>query len=249
MQEGLARVMARVDVDSIEGLLARAADPRGGVRDQLVNALISRETWWFRDPECYSAIETLLSLLENALADGQHDRIRIWSAGCSTGQEPYSLVISILEHRRRAGQEPLFPDQYEILATDVSPAALFLAVAGRYDSQAMGRGLDESLRERYFYPEGLVRCIRPPLRATVTFRQHNLLEPCDTLCSMPFDIVLLRNVLEYYAAVTQRVLLAHIAEAMFPGGYLFLGQGESLPEGSDFELSRLGSHTCYRRRA
>lgn len=248
MQEGLARVMARIEASSVDDLISRAADPQGGVRDHLVNALISRETWWFRDPECFTAIETLVALLEELLATGEHDRIRIWSAGCSTGQEPYSLVISILERLRRADQGQVMPSHFEILGTDVSPAALFLAVAGRYDARAMERGLDDSLRERYFSAEGMVHCIRPHVREAVTFRQHSFLEPAKDLSSVPFDVVLLRNVLDYYADATQLQLLSHVAAAMFPGAYLFLGHGESLPEGTDFEPSHLGSYACYRRR-
>ncbi len=248
MQEGLARVMARIEVGSVDDLISRASDPHGSIRDQLVNALISRETWWFRDPECFTAIETLVALLEESLATGDHDKIRIWSAGCSTGQEPYSVVISILERRRRADQEQSMPPHFEIVGTDVSPAALFLAVAGRYDTRAMERGLDDSVRERYFSAEGMVHCIRPHVRGAVRFRQHSFLKPPKDLSSAPFDIVLLRNVLDYYAPATQHQLLSHIAEAMFPGAYLFLGQGETLPEGTHFEPSHLGSYACYRRR-
>lgn len=248
-QEGIARVMARIEAHTFDDLISCASNPQNGVRDQLVNALVSRETWWFRDPDTFTALDELLASLEERLSCGQGGRVRVWSAACSTGQEPYSIGMTILERCRRGGSSPEFPPCYDIVATDVSPAALFLAVAGRYDPRAMERGLPDHLRERYFRAEGMVFSIQNSLRQAIQFRQHNLLDPVTDLGEGPFSLVLLRNVLEYYAPKTQQTLLSNVAAAMPAGGFLVLGQGEALPESDAFEPAANGQLSVYRRRS
>ncbi len=248
-QEGIARVMARIEAHTFDDLISCASNPQNGVRDQLVNALVSRETWWFRDPDTFIALDELLAALEKSLGGGQDGRVRVWSAACSTGQEPYSIGMTILERHRRNGASPEFPPCYDIVATDVSPAALFLAVAGRYDPRTMERGLADDLRERYFRVDGMVFSIQNSLREAIRFRQHNLLDPVTDLGAGPFNLVFLRNVLEYYAPATQQALLSNVATAMASGGFLVLGEGETLPESGAFESAPGEQLSVYRRRS
>ena len=248
IEEGLARLMVGLGADSFDQFLARATDPKSGIRDQLVNAMISRETRWFRDPECFRTIsEELLPQLEEGLSAGGGEKIRIWSAGCSTGQEPYSIAIALLEGMGKAELTARMPSHYEIIGTDISPAALFLAVAGRYDLQAMEHGLPEGCKDRYFNQDGFVYSLKDDVRKTVRFRLRNLEDPTEGLASGPFDVVLLRYVLEYYSEPMQLKLLERMAEETSPGGILLLGKGEQLPPTDLFASVTLGECACYRR--
>jgi chemotaxis protein methyltransferase CheR len=248
--EGLARLMARTGSDSFEAFYARVTELGSALRDQLANAMISRETAWFRDPKELTAIaSSVVPALEERLACGSNDRIRIWSAGCSTGQEPYSVVMTLLVHLEGRGLGERLPAHYEIIGTDISPAALFLAVAGRYDARALHTdGLAAENQRRFFEDAGRVSCVRDAIRRSVRFRQHNLLDRADGLASGPFDIVLLRHVLEYYTAAHQQEILARVSAGMTPEGVLFLGAGDALPANDLFQEISVEGCVCFRRR-
>ncbi len=249
VQEGIARLMARHEKTGFDEFIAWATNTCTGVRDQLLNAMVSRETAWFRDPECWDALGSeVLAPMEEKLEAGGAGKIRVWSAGCSTGQEPYSFVMSILERIRQMGMGTQFPTYYDVIATDISPAALFLAVAGRYDARAMAQGLSPEHRKRYFTREGAVWCLVDAVRQAVRFRQRNLQDPYEGETAGPFDVVLLRRVLEYYAPETRRRIVGQVAEAMSPGGVLFLGSGETCPEHDKLLPEERGRCTVYRRR-
>ncbi|MCK4303693.1 MAG: protein-glutamate O-methyltransferase CheR [Candidatus Eisenbacteria sp.] len=249
VDEGIARLMLRLKADSFEEFFAKAADPQSGVRDQLANAMLSRETWWFRDSEGLRALsDHLLPEREEGLLSDGGEKIRIWSAGCSTGQEPYSLVMALLDRMWGTAVDMGMPAHYEIIGTDISPAALFLAVAGRYDPRAMESSLPEGYLERYFTRDNLVHSLKDAVRGSVRFRQHNLMDSTDGLASGAFDAVLLRRVLCYYSEPAQKEILGCVAGAMSPGGMLLLGQGEELPENGVFEPASVGDCPCYRRR-
>lgn len=245
VQAGLARLMASTGADSFEAFFEQAGD----LRDRLANAMISRETAWFREPDCLHAIaESLVPALEEHLACGRHDRIRIWSAGCSTGQEPYSLVMAILLNLAARGLGDRLPSHYEIIATDVSPAAIFLAVAGRYEARALHDGeLSADYRQRFFDESRRVLSLRDTVRRSVQFRQHTLPDAATSLASGPFDIVLLRHVLEYYTEPHQRDILACVQAAMSPEGVLFLGSRETPPASEKLRETTIQGCTCYRR--
>ena len=245
VQEGLARLMARTGADSFEAFLERAS----GLRDDLAQAMISRETHWFREPECLRAIvDELLPELEERLDCGRTGRIRIWSAGCSTGQEPYSLVMAILASLAERGLGDRLPAHFELVGSDLSPSAIFLAVAGRYEARALrDDGLAGDCLQRFFEESGRVFTIRDAIRRSVRFRQHNLLDPGNGLAGGPFDIVILRHVLEYYTESHQREILSAVRAGMSPEGVLFLGARETMPAGEPFCETQLQGCTCHRR--
>src|SRR5208283_4226168 len=111
--------------------------------------------------------EQLLPPLAEALRGGSRYRVRIWSGASSTGQEAYSIAMTILELCRTS--PGLRPDQFEIMATDISPSALFLAKAGRYDEMALSRGLGPEFRARYFHQDGRVWAVNDEVKSLVTF--------------------------------------------------------------------------------
>jgi chemotaxis protein methyltransferase CheR len=249
VQEGVARLMARTGAGSFEEFFSRATDASSGLRDQLVNAMLSRETAWFRAPECLHAItRDVLPELQQDLACGRGDRIRIWSAGCSTGQEPYSLVMEILASLGERGVGTPLPEHFEIVGSDVSPAAIFLAVAGRYERSALDGRLPQGYLARFFEDQGRVCAVRDQVLRSVRFRQRNLLDPPDDLAGGAFHVVVLSHVLEYYTPPSQHEILRHVHSATAPGGVLLLGSQETLPDEELFGQASLGACRCFRRR-
>ena len=171
-------------------------------------------------------------LLPELVAARKHTRqLRIWSAAASTGQEPYSLAMTI------AGLVPSLADwRVEIVATDYSPAALARARAGVYNSFEAQRGLPEHLLKRFFRPVGSDWQINEEIRRAVTFREGNLLEPFGHLGT--FDLIMCRNVLIYFDTTNKRDVLNRITHVLAPDGYLFLGSAETALGLSD-HLSRV----------
>ncbi len=126
------------------------------LRNKIIDAMTTNETLWFRDTHPYVILkEKILPDLADLLKSGSRPTIRIWSAACSTGQEPYSIAIAIREFCQT--QTGIRPEQFEIVGTDISSSALALAKQGRYDALAIKRGGDDRVRHRYPKRGGRVR--------------------------------------------------------------------------------------------
>jgi chemotaxis protein methyltransferase CheR len=239
--EDLARVLAQTAGLSLRGGLdakladgveaaarargepARAFARRVIARDAeaiavLVEHVVVSETAFWRHPEQLEAF--------GRLAAGARGPLSVWSAGCATGEEPYSVAMALLE-AGRAGKGD------RILATDVSSRALAAASAGVYGVRTM-RKLPAAL-ERWF-EAGFDRRIRDEVRSIVEFRRHNLV--ADPAPGGPFDFVLCRNVLIYFDGRTAAAVLDRLCGALRPGGALVLGPVE-LPLARDRELEWL----------
>jgi chemotaxis protein methyltransferase CheR len=223
------------------------ADTTNALRDKIVDAMTTNETLWFRDGGPYEILRTeLLPAFAEQIRNGSRQKLRIWSAACSTGQEPYSIAMVIQEFCRT--QTTLRPEQVEIVATDISPSVLFMAKLGRYDSIAMNRGMTDTIRERYFEQQERVWVLRESIRKMVNFRLFNLQESFAPLGR--FDIVFIRNVLIYFADEFKRSVLHRCAERLQPAGILFLGASESMINfTTDFEMLRHANGLYYRVRA
>lgn len=200
-------------------------DPSPALREKVIDAMTTNETLWFRDAHPFVILrEKLLPPLAAEILQGSRFRIRIWSAACSTGQEPYSIAMAIHEFCRTT--PGITPAHFEILATDISPSALMLAKAGRYDENALRRGLPDNLRASYFLPDGQVWSVKQDLRNLVTFRKFNLQDPLDPLGR--FDIVFCRYVTIYFAEEFKRRIFEGLARLLAPEGHLFVSAVESL---------------------
>lgn len=201
-------------------LLRHGGDP--GLVREVVDAITTHETTWFRDGAPFDALEreVLPELVERARASGSR-RLRIWCAACSSGQEPYSVAMLLHE---------LLPDVREwdvqILATDISEGTLARARQGLYSSLEMGRTTRPQLMKRYFERTKSGSQLVEPVRAMVDFRQRNLLMPISGIG--PFDLVLLRNVLIYFDPDTRAGIVQRVARVMQPHGYLLVGGSENL---------------------
>jgi chemotaxis protein methyltransferase CheR len=222
--------------------LARDAEKtsRMQLRDRLVDALTTNETLFFRDRSPFDALKSqILPALRDAAGSGR-PRLRIWSAACSTGQEPYSLAMTLLESLSDIARWDI-----SIMATDVSPAALAKAREGRYPAHEMDRGVAQPQRERFFTRSGETWEVRPELKRMIQFGVHNLhkLPPATG----PFEIIYCRNVAIYFKKDARAAVFDRLASRLAPGGYLFVGCSESLHDlGPRFKAHRIGQATCYR---
>ena len=220
----LNKLMEQQGIKSLGELVQRLqTQPRGGLREQVVDAMTTNETLWFRDIYPFEVFKN--KVIPEFIRKNPGQRLRIWSAACSSGQEPYSLSMSIDEFERtNLGQ---LKAGAQIVATDLSSAMLANCKTGEYDSLAIARGLSQERLQRYFDSRGAGRwAIKAPIRSRVEFRPFNLLDSYASLGK--FDVVFCRNVLIYFSAQVKKDILLRIHSTLKPGGYLFLGASEAL---------------------
>ena len=209
---------------------------------ELASAISTNVTAFFREVHHYDLLvdELLPRWLHEKRREG--DRLRIWSAGCSSGEEPYALAMVLAEALERTGSRL----DAKILATDLSPQALETARRGVYPLERIN-GISEERRRRWMLRgdgeyEGLA-CVHPRLRELVTIEPLNLLHPWPM--RGPFDAIFCRNVVIYFDQPTKRRLFQRYADLLPAGGYLFLGHSESL-HGINDEFELIG-RTVYRK--
>lgn len=183
----------------------------------IVDALLNQESSFFRDA---AVLETLVKAV-SAMQEATGRRPRIWSAACSNGQEPLSLAMLFAERLAQTGQvEP------EILATDVSEAAIARAKIGRYSQFEIQRGLPVRQMIKWFDGADADWTARPELLRKVTYRRHNLV--ADSAPVGRFDVILCRNVLLYLSPVLRKCVFDLLSNVIRPGGFLVLGAGETV---------------------
>jgi chemotaxis protein methyltransferase WspC len=183
----------------------------------LVETVVVHETWFFRDREAFVAVAALAA--RDWLANPAKPPMRLLSAPCSTGEEPHSMAMALID----AG---LPPERFSIDATDISAQALGRAREGVYGKNSF-RGADLSFRERHFSPtpEGLR--ISEAARASVRFKQTNLLAADGVGAAESYDVVFCRNLLIYFDTDTQQRAIQILRRLLSPDGLLFVGPGEA----------------------
>jgi chemotaxis protein methyltransferase CheR len=206
-----------------------------------VESLTTHETYFFREPAQLKAFcDELLPMLEKRNA--RHKRLRLWSAGCSSGEEAYTLAMLLKDSRR-------FEDwDVEVYGTDISRRVLAMARRGEYGPSALRATSPEQL-ERFFVPaaNNKVR-VRDEVRAWVSFGHQNLLDEAGSQLVPRMDVVFCRNVMIYFDLPARRRVLKIIRDRLVPGGFLLLGHSENLLNlGADFELVHLRGDLVYRR--
>ncbi len=203
-----------------------------------LNAITTNLTRFFREPHHFDHLRALLPRLAEAKQDGER-RLRLWSAGCSTGEEPYSMAMVLLEALGN-----LRGWDARILATDIDTDVLARARIGRYSAEAAAN-LPDRYRSRHVRkgPGGQVEML-PELKALIAFKALNLVVGRWPM-KRPFDAIFCRNVVIYFDRPTQKRLFDQLADALEPGGHLYIGHSETLSGISDrFELV---GQTIYRR--
>jgi chemotaxis protein methyltransferase CheR len=219
IETALKTLLRAHGLDSVDQLIARLTGaPTGPLADAVVDALLNNETSFFRDT---GVLELVVEAAAAIAAEQPGRRLRIWSAGCSTGQEPYSLAM-LFEEAYVARGLP-FP---EIVATDVSAATVDRARSGRFSQFEIQRGLPIRRMMTWFDQDGTEWVVRPELARRIQFRRHNLAQ--DAAPPGKFDLVLCRNVLFYFPQAMRARAYATLRSAVRDGGALLLGAGETV---------------------
>lgn len=241
----LTTLMAETGCKSFIELCNRAvADGTHRLRDKIIEAMTTNETFWFRDEGPFSILEEVVfKELAAEIQSGKRSRIKIWCAACSTGQEPYSIAMAALEFAKK--QHSLNPEHVEILGTDISSTVVYLAMAGRYDRLAISRGLPETIKNRYFERDGNVWCINTDIKKMVKYEKLNLQESFSRIGKQ--DIIFCRNVLIYFSNEFKKDVLRRIGGLLGPDGCLFLGASESIINfGSMYQVLRHARGLYYK---
>lgn len=239
----LRRVVAEFGCNSLSDLTAYIQRAQNAsARQKVIDVMTTNETFWFRDSYPFEYLKK--AILPDLYKDNPNGRFRIWSAACSSGQEPYSLSMITEECMR---QNYAINDlRVEIVATDLSSAMLVQAKEGVYDRLSITRGLSrERLSEHFTQAPGECWKAKESLKQRISFRSLNLQESYITLGK--FDVIFCRNVLIYFSAELKKDILTRMHAALRPGGALFLGSSESLSGASElFDMVHCNPGVMYR---
>ena len=209
-EEGFASISEMIDV-----VLRRSNPP---LNQKVLLALTTNETSFFRDLAAFEFLKTtaMPDIIKNR---SQTKALTIWSAACSTGQEPYSIALSIRENI------PQLDDwKVQILASDLNPKIVRKAREGIYTALEINRGLPIQLLVKHFTQSGDTYHISPEIKKRISFFEQNLISAWPTT---PVDILFMRNVLIYFDMETKRQIFENIKTVLAPDGYLFLGVAET----------------------
>jgi len=234
----LSSLLTELGCASYSELYYRAkADVTRTIDKRIIDAITTNETLFFRDTSPFELLQhkILPDLIDKRTSKASSllpINIRIWSAACSSGQELYSIAIVLKE---------LLPDikkyNLRLLGTDISDAAISRASYGEFNKFEMERGLPKEKLLKYFEPQGDKWKVKDELRAMVTFRKQNLMEPFVGMGK--FDIIFCRNVAIYFTQEDKARLFHKIVDVLEPDGYLIIGSSESLAASSArFESKR-----------
>lgn len=211
------QILKKFDIPNEAQLLLKLKDStQSKIRAELVDAATNNETYFFRDEKPFTTFCNDIIPMIRAKSNG---KISIWSAGCSTGQEPYSLAMILNEN---------FPEiDFSIEATDVSDTALAKAKSGIYTKLELSRGIDQNRISRHFKSmnEGEWQ-VHERLKSKISFSKFNLLT--DNFKKSNYDIVFCRNVLIYQNFDNRKAIIKKLSDSLKPHGVLLLGSGESI---------------------
>lgn len=237
----LSRLMRDNKIESLQQLVDQLRQSSAlRLRAQVVEAMTTNETLWFRD---IYPFEVLTKIIYPEYKKEGKQLLRIWSAACSSGQEPYSISMATEEYIAHSPGLKI-----EIVATDISQAILNDAKEAKYDALALARGLSEERKRRFFSAIGNQWQVNANIRSRVSFRESNLLQPYTAMGK--FDLIFCRNVLIYFSAVSKKDILNRMADSLNHRGFLLLGASESIAQYSDaFEMVRASTGVVYRKKA
>ena len=238
----LGRHVRALGFDSYEAFVDHVlGDVSGQSLEVLADLISTNHTYFFREPSHFDFLRAeALPEIEASLARGGDNDLRLWCAAASTGEEAYSIVMTMLD---RFG--PRYPHfDAGLLATDLSLKALRHAAAGQYSPEQV-QHVPADLRQRYFVPQPDGRlAVTPEVRAEVLFRKFNLITG-DYAFKKPFHAIFCRNVMIYFDPPARRRLVSALYQVTAPGGYLFIGHAETIgPDAAGYQSVR---PAVYRR--
>ena len=239
----LAPLMSKFDVSSLGELVTRTLSPvERQLRAAVIDAMTTNETLWFRDDYPFKLLKSKL------LPDFANRRtpVKIWSAASSSGQEPYSIAMSVLEYQK--SNPGSFSRGVQVIGTDISTTMLDHCKYGHYDSLALARGLSPERKNQFFDngDNGMLK-VKDEVKKMVSFRPLNLLNSYSLMGR--FDIVFCRNVLIYFSPEIKAQIISQIHGTLNESGYLFLGASESLSGLNDnFNMLRCNPGIVYQKK-
>lgn len=232
-------VMRKNNISQFSGILSQLeTNPSSSLSLEVIDAMTTNETFWFRDLSHFNYLEKKLLADVSKASIGANPRI--WSAACSSGQEPYSISLIVDKVKKLNG----LSRDFKIVATDISPKMVSAVSSGVYLESELSRGLSPELKNDNFASSRDGWQISASHRMRVEARKLNLLD--DLRGIGKFDIIFCRNVLIYFAGSTKVDILNKIKSTLNPNGYLFLSSSEILPsEVTGFETVREMGCKCY----
>lgn len=233
LENRMAGILKDTRVGNVEELYVQLCvnkDPK--IINYVINAVTVNETFWFRDKALWFMFEDLfLPRFVDQIKKGEKDKIKIWSAACSYGQEPYSLAMCIDYYLKKNSIVDVNRSHFQILATDISSNALEVAESAKYDNVSIGRGLNEQLKGQYFRHNENMWCLNNEIKDAVQFRKFNLVEDIYSLDQ--FDMILCRNVLIYFSEENKKEIYNNLAQSLKGDGVLFIGSSELLEDNGE----------------
>lgn len=221
----LAKLVRKYDISTFQEYCRYVlSDASGNAMTELTDAISTNLTSFFREPQHFNFLAGTLIPELTSRKNGKPSKIRAWSAGCSTGEEPYTIAITLLESLRQNSQWDV-----KILATDISSRVLQRATEGIYDEERVAP-VSPATKSRYLTPirrdgQNLYQ-VSPALQKMIVFKYLNLMESWPF--RGPFDFIFCRNVMIYFDKPTQQKLVNRYWDVLDCGGYLFTGHSESL---------------------
>jgi chemotaxis protein methyltransferase CheR len=238
----LAERIAATNSPSFQAYFALLRSDADREIESLINTFTVNETYFYREDHQFRCMTS--ALLDRLIACKKAgESIRVWSIPCSTGEEPYSIAIWLMENWKEV-------DRYniEIVGSDIDTSVLRTAAEGIYGKRALMR-LSHQVIERYFAPLDTERYqIDPGLRASIQFTQANLVDSLGMARYRGFDIVFCRNVLIYFNDASRRVAAENLYDCLNPGGYICLGHSEMMSRISPlYRVCRFSDATVYQK--
>jgi len=238
----LNSLLVKYDLASFSEL-AKAIKGAGSISQKLkaavVDAMTTNETFWFRDDLQFVELKEKIF---PEVFEKKAGTIKVWSAACSSGQEPYTISICAETASKQAGKAR----NVQIIGTDISELILKEAKSATYSELALSRGLDMQTKSQYFQKTHEGYKLNTNIVQNVRFQQFNLLKPFSVLGR--FDVIFCRNVLIYFSDKVKIDILTRMASSLEPGGYIFLSSTEAMPASiKEFEPVRGGRARYFKK--
>lgn len=222
LESRLMPLVKKYELENLEGLVSRVKRANDEeIITSIIEAMTTNETSFFRDNKPFMQLKK--HVIPRIVEHNKMKRMKIWSAACSTGQEPYSLAMTLLEEKNKM---PGF--NFNITATDIDKTILSKANEGVYSQFEVQRGLPVQLLIKYFAQQesyGEKWCIKDEVKSMINFKYLNLL---DSFPIEKYDVILCRNVLIYFEPEVKSMILNKLADRLEPHGLLFLGSSETI---------------------
>jgi chemotaxis protein methyltransferase CheR len=220
IENRLSRILQEKSINSFEEYFKLISfNSNGHELSRLFDAVTTNETYFFREShQLTTLVEEVLPWIRNS--KNGSNQLKVWSAACSTGEEPYTISMMLME-------KSLSPGSFEIHASDISEGVLASAKRAVYNSYSV-RNIPDRYMKKYFAPAGKDFNLNAKVKATVNFRKLNLIEDRNDKSIKGIDVVFCRNVLIYFDTRAKQKVVSNLYDSLNPGGYLIIGSSESL---------------------